>query len=132
MTTLIDPHTLITYSLAALILALTPGPGQALVMAYTVKGGRNHGVLAALGLEFGTLTHTVVAALGLSAILAISALAFTIVKLPALCFDGSAFIFGQEDGRKSSHSRNRLRVKCMAETPSCSNTTASSVACVIK
>jgi hypothetical protein len=27
------------------------------------------------------------------------------------CFDGSAFIFGQEDGRKSSHSRSRLRVK---------------------
>jgi len=80
MATLIDPHTLITYSLAAFILALTPGPGQALVMAYTVKGGRNHGVRAALGLEFGTLTHTVAAALGLSAILATSALAFAIVK----------------------------------------------------
>jgi threonine/homoserine/homoserine lactone efflux protein len=80
MTTLIDPRTLITYSLAALILALTPGPGQALVMAYTVKGGRNDGVVAALGLEFGTLTHTVAAALGLSAVLATSALAFAIVK----------------------------------------------------
>ena len=81
MTTLFDAHTLLAYVLATIVLILTPGPGQALVMAYTIKGGSKNGVLAALGLEFGTVFHTIAAALGLSAILATSASAFTIVKL---------------------------------------------------
>jgi threonine/homoserine/homoserine lactone efflux protein len=81
MTILFETHTLITYLLATIVLVLTPGPGQALVIAYTIKGGSKFGVLAALGLEFGTVFHTVAAALGLSAILATSATAFTIVKL---------------------------------------------------
>jgi threonine/homoserine/homoserine lactone efflux protein len=77
---LFETTTLITYALAAIILVLTPGPGQALVMAYTINGGRKHGVLAALGLEVGTLIHTLAAELGLSAILATSAIAFAAVK----------------------------------------------------
>jgi threonine/homoserine/homoserine lactone efflux protein len=81
MTTLFDAHTLIAYVLATIVLVLTPGPGQALVMAYAIKGGSKYGVLAALGLEFGTVFHTIAASLGLSAILTTSAAAFTIVKL---------------------------------------------------
>jgi threonine/homoserine/homoserine lactone efflux protein len=81
MTILFETHTLITYLLATIVLVLTPGPGQALVIAYTIKGGSEFGVLAALGLEFGTVFHTIAAALGLSAVLATSASAFTIVKL---------------------------------------------------
>ncbi len=77
---LFDSTTLITYAFAAIVLVLTPGPGQASVMAYTINGGRKHGLLAALGLEVGTLTHTLAAGLGLSAILATSAIAFTTVK----------------------------------------------------
>jgi threonine/homoserine/homoserine lactone efflux protein len=50
-------------------------------MAYAIKGGSKDGVLAALGLEFGTVFHTFAASLGLSAILATSATAFTIIKL---------------------------------------------------
>jgi threonine/homoserine/homoserine lactone efflux protein len=80
MPNLFEAHTLITYLLATIVLVLTPGPGQALVIAYTIKGGSKSGVLAALGLEFGTVFHTTAAALGLSAILATSAAAFTIVK----------------------------------------------------
>jgi|SRR4029453_894146 threonine/homoserine/homoserine lactone efflux protein len=76
-----DIHTLFTYVLATIVLVLTPGPGQALVMAYAIKGGSKDGVLAALGLEFGTVFHTFAASLGLSAILATSATAFTIIKL---------------------------------------------------
>jgi len=78
--TLFDAHTLITYVLAVIVLVLTPGPGQALIIAYTIKGGSKHGVLAALGLEFGTWTNTIAAALGLSAILATSAVAFAAIK----------------------------------------------------
>jgi len=58
-----------------------PGPGQALVMARTLQGGARAGVLTAVGLNVGTVGHTVAAALGLSALLLASANAFTVVKL---------------------------------------------------
>ena len=77
---LIEPATLATYLLAATALVVAPGPGQALVLARTLQGGTRHGLFTALGLEIGTLVHTVAAALGLSAVLATSAAAFTMVK----------------------------------------------------
>ncbi|MBK8006400.1 MAG: LysE family translocator [Gemmatimonadetes bacterium] len=77
---LFEPATLGTYLLAAVALMVAPGPGQALVLARTLQGGTRHGVLTALGLELGTLVHTLAAALGLSAILATSAAAFAVVK----------------------------------------------------
>lgn len=77
---LFEPATLGTYLLAAVALVVAPGPGQALVLARTLQGGTRHGVLTALGLELGTLVHTLAAALGLSAILATSAAAFAVVK----------------------------------------------------
>jgi threonine/homoserine/homoserine lactone efflux protein len=80
MTALFAPSTLVTYGLAAAALVVAPGPGQALVLTCTVQGGARDGVRTALGLEIGTLIHTVAAALGLSAILATSATAFSITK----------------------------------------------------
>jgi threonine/homoserine/homoserine lactone efflux protein len=77
---LFDTTTLMTYCIAAIALVIAPGPGQALVLARTVEGGTRAGVLTAVGLEIGTLVHTFAAALGLSAILATSATAFTMVK----------------------------------------------------
>ena len=65
----------------AVALIAAPGPGQALVMARTLQGGARAGLLTSLGLNLGTLTHTVAAALGLSAVLMASATAFTVVKL---------------------------------------------------
>jgi threonine/homoserine/homoserine lactone efflux protein len=72
--------TLLTYSAAAALLVVAPGPGQALVIARSIEGGARAGVLTSLGLELGTLVHVVAAALGLSAILATSATAFNLVK----------------------------------------------------
>ena len=77
---LFDPATLATYLLAASALVAAPGPGQALVLARTLEGGTRAGILTALGLEVGTLAHTLAAALGLSAVLAHSATAFAVVK----------------------------------------------------
>lgn len=57
-----------------------PGPAQALVLANTLTGGRRAGALTAVGLNIGTLMHAAAAALGLSALLATSALAFAVVK----------------------------------------------------
>lgn len=86
-TSLFDVTTLLTYSIAAFALVLAPGPGQALVITRSVEGGTRAGILTSLGLEVGTLVHTVAAALGLSAILATSATAFAIVK-----YAGAAYL----------------------------------------
>lgn len=65
---------------AALVLAVTPGPGIFYVLTRSLKGGRREGMASSLGTAMGGLGHVVAAALGLSAILATSAVAFHIVK----------------------------------------------------
>jgi threonine/homoserine/homoserine lactone efflux protein len=77
---MIELSSYLLYLAACVALILVPGPAQALVLARTLAGGRRAGGLTALGLNVGTLFHTVAAALGLSAILATSALAFSVVK----------------------------------------------------
>jgi threonine/homoserine/homoserine lactone efflux protein len=77
---MIDGSSYLLFVLACIALILVPGPAQALVLAQTLSGGRKAGALSAVGLNIGTLFHTLAAALGISAILAHSALAFSVVK----------------------------------------------------
>ena len=77
---MIDWSSYLLFVLACIALILVPGPAQALVLAKTLSGGRKAGALSAVGLNIGTLVHTLAAALGISAILATSALAFSVVK----------------------------------------------------
>ena len=65
---------------AAIVLAITPGPGIAYVVARTVAGGRTEGLASCLGTAIGGMFHVLAAALGLSLIVAQSALAFGLVK----------------------------------------------------
>lgn len=85
--TLFDAPTLIAYLAAAAVLVLIPGPGTAWILAQTVAGGMSRGVLAGLGLETATLIHAIAAGLGLSALLATSALAFEVLK-----YAGAAYL----------------------------------------
>src|SRR5918998_5771133 len=64
----------------ALVLLLTPGPAVLYVIARSVSQGRMAGVVSVLGLEVGTLFHVGAAALGISALLLSSAVAFSVVK----------------------------------------------------
>lgn len=75
-----DFATLGLYLTAAVVLAITPGPGIFYVLTRSIKGGRAEGYTSALGTAVGGLAHVFAAALGLSAILATSAVAFNIVK----------------------------------------------------
>lgn len=69
-----------TFLSAAVLLNLSPGPDIAYILGQTLRSGRRHGVAAMLGIWTGAALHVVMAAVGLSAILATSALAFSIVK----------------------------------------------------
>jgi RhtB (resistance to homoserine/threonine) family protein len=66
---------------AGILLNLTPGPDTAYILGRSIVQGREAGIASALGICVGSLFHTCAAALGLSAILATSAVAFAAIKL---------------------------------------------------
>ena len=71
----------IAFLIAATVLAITPGPGIAYVVARTVAGGRAEGLASCIGTGIGGMLHVLAAAVGLSILVAQSALAFTVVKV---------------------------------------------------
>jgi len=66
---------------AALLVAVTPGPGIFYVTARTLAGGRGEGIASSLGLGLGGLVHVIGGAIGISALVMASAEAFTMVKV---------------------------------------------------
>jgi threonine/homoserine/homoserine lactone efflux protein len=81
MTFLPTPDILAVFTLASLVLIFTPGPDMTLFLGETLRAGRARGFAAMLGATAGLLVHTLLAAFGLSALLAASATAFTALKI---------------------------------------------------
>jgi threonine/homoserine/homoserine lactone efflux protein len=75
-----DPGSLGFFIVAALALLLTPGPAVLYIVTRSVDQGRRAGIVSMLGVHVGTLVHIAAAAAGLSALLAASALGFSVVK----------------------------------------------------
>lgn len=101
-----------TFLLAAFLLNISPGPDFVFILSHTVKGGKRNGIAAMLGIWTGAFGHVLLAALGLSAIVAASATAFTFVKwggVAYLCWlgfnalrsDGGSLMITKEEGGKS-------------------------------
>jgi threonine/homoserine/homoserine lactone efflux protein len=82
-----EPTTLATFVVAAVALLLAPGPAVMFVVARSVEQGRRAGMASVVGGSLGNLVHVCAATLGLSAILASSALAFSVVK-----YAGAAYL----------------------------------------
>lgn len=68
------------FIVAAVVLAITPGPGIAYVVARTVAGGRSEGLASCIGTGIGGLLRVLAAAIGLSLLLAQSVVMFNVVK----------------------------------------------------
>lgn len=99
---------------AALLLAIAPGPGMLYVLARSLAGGKREGVLSALGTFLGGMVHVFAAALGISIVLAKSALAFATVKYLGaayLCFLGIRMIL---DARKELAVGEELQARAEA------------------
>ena len=75
-----DAATFGLFLAAALALLIVPGPSVFYIVARSVDQGRIAGLVSVLGIEIGALVHVAFAAVGLSALLASSAAAFTAVK----------------------------------------------------
>lgn len=88
---------------AAVLLAIAPGPGMLYVLARSLAGGKREGVLSALGTFLGGMVHVFAAALGVSVILARSAVAFATVKYVGaayLCLLGMRMMLDARDDKK--------------------------------
>jgi threonine/homoserine/homoserine lactone efflux protein len=77
---MLDAHLFGLFLAAATLLAITPGPGMFYVLSRSLTGGRGEGFLSAAGTFVGGLVHVAAAAVGISAIIATSALAFASIK----------------------------------------------------
>ena len=78
---IIAPETLLLFALASLVLNLTPGPDMLYAIGRSVLQGPRAGLAAAAGNFVGTLIHTLAMVMGLSALLAASAEAMTVVRI---------------------------------------------------
>jgi len=84
---MLDIATIATFMAVVLGLFLIPGPAVLLVFTRTLQDGRKTGIFTGLGIAAGDFVHTLCAAVGLSALLMTSALAFNAVK-----FVGAAYL----------------------------------------
>src|SRR3954468_21943461 len=91
---------------SGIVLNVTPGPDTLYIVGRSVAQGRRAGAVSALGISSGCLVHTVAAAVGLSALLASSAAAFTIVRYAGavyLIYLGVRLVCGRDDRKRGSH-----------------------------
>jgi threonine/homoserine/homoserine lactone efflux protein len=79
--------TFLAFSAAALALIVVPGPAVIYIVGRSVSQGRDHGLVSALGVATGGLVHVLAAALGVSVLVARSAVAFSTLK-----FAGAAYL----------------------------------------
>ncbi|WP_433438041.1 LysE family translocator [Nonomuraea sp. CA-141351] len=81
-----DISTLALFCVATLGLLVVPGPAVFYIVTRSVSQGRGAGLISVLGVHTGSLVHIAAAALGISALLAASATAFTIVKYVGVAY----------------------------------------------
>ncbi|WP_321886049.1 LysE family translocator [Paraburkholderia bannensis] len=74
------------FLVAVLLLNVTPGPDTAYIVGRSVAQGRSAGLVSALGISAGCCVHALACAFGLTALLAASATAFTVIKLVGACY----------------------------------------------
>ena len=78
---LLIPEQFFGFLATALLITASPGPDNLMVLSMGVARGRKQGVAFGLGCALGCLSHTVLAALGISALIAASPVAFTCLKI---------------------------------------------------
>jgi threonine/homoserine/homoserine lactone efflux protein len=81
MTFLPDTPTLFAFTIASLLLFITPGPDMSLWLSRTIGSGRAAGVASLVGTNVGCVVHTLLAAFGVSALIAASQTGFFVLKI---------------------------------------------------
>lgn len=110
---MLQAHEFWLFLSASFLLWITPGPDTVYILARTLSQGRVAGLLSVFGVSAGILAHTLFAAIGLSALLATSALAFTAVK-----FIGAAYLIYLGIQALRSHSKLAISGETAAQRSS--------------
>lgn len=113
-----DLATFITFTIAVWVLAITPGPDMTLSIARSLADGKAGGMMVVLGTSSGLVIHTLLVALGISALIVASPTAFTILKTGGAAYlvwlavqairHGSSLSVRKADGPKKSGWANFL------------------------
>ena len=82
-----EPHTFALFAAASLAFIAVPGPSVIYIVSRSLAEGRRAGIVSALGIQTGGLVHVLAATIGVSALLASSAVAFSVVK-----YAGAAYL----------------------------------------
>ncbi len=78
---MLTPEQFFPFLLAAVVLTVTPGPDNLMVLGMGMSKGRAQGIAFGCGAAFGCLFHTLLAVIGVSAVIAASPTAFTVLKV---------------------------------------------------
>ena len=78
---MLSPDQFLGFLLAAALITASPGPDNLMVLGMGISKGRRYGVAFGLGCALGCLSHTALAVIGVSALVAASPLAFTLLKI---------------------------------------------------
>ncbi|MEM1040898.1 MAG: LysE family translocator [Pseudomonadota bacterium] len=107
-----DLAVIAAFSVAAIVLSITPGPDMTLFLSRTLSQGRMAGMVSMLGATTGTMIHTVLAVAGISALIAASPVAFGVLKIAGALyllwlayqavFRGSTFKLENEKPKKQA------------------------------
>ncbi|WP_027793211.1 LysE family translocator [Paraburkholderia acidipaludis] len=92
------------FCVAVFLLNVTPGPDTAYIVGRSVAQGRSAGLISALGISAGCCVHALACAFGLTALLAASATAFTVVKFVGaiyLVYLGTRLVFAKAERRSA-------------------------------
>jgi threonine/homoserine/homoserine lactone efflux protein len=110
-----SPEVFAAFAVASLALLVVPGPSVLYIVTRSMDQGRAAGLVSVLGIHTGSIVHVTAAALGLSAILASSALTYGIVKYVGaayLIWLGIRALRGRDEGRPDvegkGHSLRRI------------------------
>jgi threonine/homoserine/homoserine lactone efflux protein len=78
--------TILTFALASIVLAITPGPDMALQLSRTINYGRAHGLAVGFGAMSGIAVHTTLVALGISVLIVAAPVLFLALKIAGAAY----------------------------------------------
>lgn len=113
-----DLSVILAFALAALVLAITPGPDMALFISRTINWGRTHGFATVLGALTGIAVHTMLVAFGISVLIVAAPTAFWVLKIAGALYlvwlaigairDGGGLLVPKAAGKQPSFGQSYL------------------------
>ena len=82
----VEPTTLLAFIAAALAIVVSPGPDTLLILRYTIASGQRAGFATVTGVQLGLLVHTILAAVGLSLVIASSEVLFRTIAIAGAAY----------------------------------------------